>query len=118
MPLNTQILRDGEIMKLRWGGFHVAAMVMAASADSGEGPYKDMPAFVKEARALMAKQGSIGVNPGDVFSLTNYYIIAETPLNSGDYTLKEAWSFQDNVDGELLELKPGDVLKAYRSHSG
>ena len=116
MPLNTQILRNGEVLPLRWGGFHVAAMVMAAAADSGEGPYKDMDSFVTEMRELMKRQESIGINPGNVFEMTNYFTIAATPLNGGGYTLKDRWVFHDNMDGEDLELLPGDELKAWRSH--
>lgn len=116
MPLNTRIMRGGEVLPLRWGSFHVAAMVIAASADSGKGPYKDMKAFVKEAKALMKKQGNIGISPNDIFNLTDYYVIGATPLNAGGYTLKKRWAFVDKTDGETLELLPGDELSAWRSN--
>jgi hypothetical protein len=117
MPLQTQIIRDGEVMKLKWGGFHVAAMVIAASADSGQGPYKDMSAFQKEIKDLMEKQDAVGVNPSDVWSLMDYGAISATPMGTGgEYELKERWVFHDNSDGEVLELLPGDILRAWRGH--
>jgi hypothetical protein len=115
MPLNTQIMRDGKVLKVKWGGFHVAAMVIAASADSGKGPYKDMKSFKAEIKGLMEKQGAVGINPSDTWSLMDYGAISMTPLNAADYTLKERWVFQDNTDGEKWELLPGDVLKMWRN---
>jgi len=115
MPLNTQIKRDGKVLPLNWGGFHVAAMVIAVSADSGTGPYQDMKSFVDEAKGLMEKQGTIGISPGSVFRLTDYTVIGATPLNSKSYKLKKRWKFTDIVDGEVLELLPGDELSAWRS---
>lgn len=115
MPLNTQILRDGKSLNLKWGGFHVAAMVIAASADSGRGPYQDMVSFKTEARGLMERQGSIGITAHDAFKLCDYSVMAATPLNEGSYTLKEAWTFYDNMDGETLALLPGDELVAHRN---
>jgi len=116
MPLNTQIKRGGKLLALPngWGGFHVAAMVIAAAADSGQGPYEDMESFVDEALNLNESQGFIGIKPSDVFNLMNYMVIAQTPLNHGGYTLKQPWSFKDTADGELLELLPGDELIAWR----
>jgi hypothetical protein len=116
MPLNTRIKRDGKVLPLKWGGFHVAAMVIAASADSGAGPYEDMKGFVEEARSLMKEQGTIGISPGTVFKLTDYPIIGATPLRAKAYVLKERWKFTDMVDGETLELLPGDELSAWRTH--
>lgn len=114
MPLHTTILRDGKPLKLKWGGFHVAAMVIAASADSGRGPYQDMEAFVAEANILMAKNGQIGISPKDVFALADYAVLGQTPMNDGDYVLKQRWAFHDNADGGSLELLPGDTLRAGR----
>lgn len=90
-------------------------MVIASSADSGEGPYEDMESFGREARELMKTQGGIGINSHEAFDLATYGALAATPLNRGGYTLKERWSFQDNTDGEVLELLPGDELLASRS---
>jgi len=116
MPLNTRIKRDGKPLSLPngWGSFHVTAMILAAAADSGQGPYEDMPAFIEEAKGLMKSQGRIGVAPHDTWNLMNYYMIATTPLNHGGYVLKERWEFIDKQDGEVLELLPGDELIAWR----
>jgi hypothetical protein len=116
MPLNTQIKRGGKVLRLKWGNFHVAAMVIAASADSGVGPYEDMKSFVEEAKSLMEKQGTIGISPYSVFQLTDYAMIGATPLNAEPYVLKERWKFTDTTDGEVLELLPGDELSARRVH--
>lgn len=115
MPLNTRITRDDKDLKLRWGGFHIAAMVYAVTIDSGEGPFKDNAAVQKEAKELMEKQGEIGVTPNDAFGLSMYHVIGATPLNDGPYTLKSEIKFRDTADGELLILKPGDILDAWRS---
>ena len=117
MPLNTQIIRDGEPLKMPngWGGFHVAAMVIAASFDSGRGPYKDMESFKEEVEGLLEKQGAIGINQSDVWQLMDYGTLSMTPLNEGEWTMTREMRFQDNTDGEILELKAGDVLRAYRS---
>lgn len=114
MPLNTQIIRKGEALKLKWSGFHLACMVIAASADSGKGPWSDE--YLKGlAEHFAADETPSEVTREVIFSLTNYLVIAATPLNNGDYTLVHGYKFVDQADGELLELKPGDVLQAYRS---
>lgn len=116
MPLNTEILRDGEVRQIRWGQFHVAAMVYAASYDSGQGPFDDMESFKSEVEQLMETQGAIGINPIDSFNLAAYHVLAATPLNGGSYTIENATLvFQDNTDGEKFDIKPGDVLKAWRT---
>jgi hypothetical protein len=91
-------------------------MIIATSADSGVGPYEDMKSFIEEAKSLMEKQGTIGISPGSVFRLTDYPVIAATPLNGKPYVLKERWKFTDIADGEVLELLPGDELSAWRSY--
>lgn len=116
MPLETTIVRGTEPLKLNWGGFHVAAMVYAVTIDSGQGPFKDNQSVAEQAKALMEKDGRIGVTPKDVFDLTDYYVIAATPLNSDAWILTQDLTFIDVMDGEVLELKRGDVLRAYRSY--
>jgi len=114
MPLDTQIKRNGKLLAMPegWGGFHVAAMVFAASMDSGEGPFPD--------NSLMGiyktddHSARLGVSQRDVWSLVDYSAIGRTPLNMGSYTLKADYTFVDNMDGEVLDLKAGDVLMAYR----
>lgn len=155
MPLNTEIIRDGETLKLRWGAFHITAMVIAASIDSGESPFKGMKKghrYYKhnyklltghdypgefhssecfkdmdnpEARiqdendpmlcAICGKVLPIIITRGDTFQITSYLTIGATPLNNGEYALKSDYEFLDATDGEILQLKAGDKLIAYRT---
>lgn len=123
MPLNTQIERKGEALPVRWGEFHVACMVLAAAWDSGEGPFTDntdprdrdeKPKFAN-GDELDYPVEPYPVSPREVFNLVMYPIISATPLNSGEYVLKREHRFVDVTDGEVLELLPGDVLKAWRN---
>lgn len=128
MPLNTQILRNGETLKLKWTDFHVAAMVCASSWDAGKGPFENnTPKFKwgggetipKEWRGKdesLYPEVPCPITPYDGFKLAMYHVIGATPLNNGPYTLKKKHKFVDTTDSEVLELLPGDVLKAWRSH--
>jgi hypothetical protein len=115
MPLNTQIVRNGEPLKLPhgWGGFHVAAMVIAVALDTGEGPWEDNT-LVGLFGADANSEDPIGITQKDSFDLVNYGALAATALNSGSYTLKGTYTFIDRSDGEEFILKSGDVLHAYR----
>lgn len=115
MPLNTQIVRNGESLPLRWGDFHVAAMVQAATIDSGQGPYVDNADVQKTALRLMEEQGNIAITPDQGWRLASYDVIGATPLNHGEWTMTRRLVFIDVTDGEELELLPGDVLKMSRS---
>lgn len=118
MPLNTQITRDGKVRKVRWGGFHVAAMVFVAALDSESGGlYEHMVEKSKETGEELPKPDEqISISPADVWTLMDYGVIAMTPLNSGSYTAKRTWTFIDPSDGEVFVIKPGDVLSAWRGH--
>lgn len=113
MPLNTEILRDGKPLPIRWGQFHVAAMVLAATFDSGQGPYEDNRPEIIVGEGY-SPDVPIGIPRSIAFQLTSYGAIATTPLNDGEYTLKAGYTFADASDGEIFELKPGDTLIAYR----
>lgn len=125
MPLNTRIIRDGEPLQIRWGDFHVAAMVCAAAYDSGQGPFEgeQKPAFrYGEGDHEWANRTAdeypevpCPITPRDSFTMADYYVIATTPLNDGEYVLKGEHRFLDCMDGEILHLLPGDVLQAWRS---
>lgn len=118
MPLNTQIIRDGQELTLRWGGFHVAAMVLAAALDSGKGPFDDntLAGLYEDGSELPDYPDEpIPVSRKDVFSLMSYGALAATPLGDGRYILKGRHHFVDIADGEDLVLQPGDVLVAQRS---
>jgi hypothetical protein len=113
MPLNTAIYRNGKPLSLRWGGFHMVAMTLAAAIDSQEGELIRILKDNEGGRELLSYD-PIPLSPGDVWSLTGYHIVAATPLNTGDYTLKGSYRFTDPTDDELLELLPGDVLSMSR----
>ena len=119
MPLNTFIERDGEPLQLRWGGFHMCAMVFAASWDSGEGIFEDNtePEMEEPEYANKEGHGPLGHYIHPSYSMMiSYPHIGMTPLNNGPYILKKDYRFVDAQDGEILDLKAGDKLIAYRSH--
>ncbi|HSW91514.1 MAG TPA: hypothetical protein VLG09_02620 [Candidatus Saccharimonadales bacterium] len=113
MPLNTQIKRDGDALIIAWGSFHVAAMIIAASYDSGKGPFEDN---TEPEMAVNKETGERGhyISPSDCFLLCDYGHIAMTPLNDGPYTLTRSYTFVDGMDGEVFTLQAGDVLKMWR----
>lgn len=116
MPLITRVFRDGQPLQLRWGGFHVAAMILASAMDSGRGAFTDT-----RPEAIVP-----GWEPGDGILLTRETItpitigiisyLSRSPMNdTGMYTLKAEYAFKDDADGEEFILLPGDELAAYRS---
>lgn len=117
MPLNTVIKRNGKTLKVRWGGFHVAAMVCAAAWDSGEGPFTDgntEPEMMTQATPQGEEVTGHYLGMKDAWELMSYPVIATTPLNSGGYTLEHDYTFVDCSDGEIFPLKKGDELIAFR----
>lgn len=119
MPLATQIIRDGEPLKLHWGEFHVAAMALAASFDSEDcGNAISAPEKIYEGHGDPREWECYPDAPFPVsqlvaFLLSSYAALSNTPLSGGEYTLKGKHKFHDQADGEVLELLPGDVLKAW-----
>lgn len=119
MPLETSITRNGKLLQLRWGGFHLAAMILAATIDSGKGPFEDntLEGLIGKENAGKYPQQAISINPADANAIIGfgYPTLFATPLGNGNYTLKSAHRFEDTEDGEILELLPGDVLSAHRT---
>jgi hypothetical protein len=83
MPLNTQIMRDGEAVKLSWCDFHVAAMLYAIAFErrlDGTGPNANLD-YPTEPQ---------GLSPRNIFDVTNYptigYVCPQGPLRSGERT--------------------------------
>lgn len=114
MPLNTSVERNGELLKLRWGNFHVAAMALAASFDEGTNVIGN-PDKVYDGKTFdNYPDDPFPVSRQVAFMLTDYGALGNTPLNMGAYTLTKRHQFVDLEDGEVLELLPGDVLRAYR----
>jgi len=122
MPLNTQIIRDGKPLKIKWGGFHVVAMTLAAAFDSGEGPFDgaQKPKYTYTEGEYKGKTEAdypdvpCPISQANLWDLMGYHVISTTPLNRGGYKLKNKHRFLDITDNELLELLPGDELIAYR----
>lgn len=116
MPLNTQILRNGKALSIRWGGFHVAAMALASAFDSGEGPLADITKIYAVEPALFDcyPDAPFPISRSIEFHLTSYSALAQTPLNNGSYTLQYKHQFRDMEDGEIFVLLPGDTLVAFR----
>ena len=118
MPLNTQVKRNGRTRKIRWGGFHVAAMTLAAALDSQEGElYDHMAKYAEEHDDPIPsdEDGPITISPSDVWNLMGYHVIAATPLNNGSYVMQSTIKFVDVTDGEVFELRKGDELLAWRN---
>jgi hypothetical protein len=132
MPLNTRIIRDGEPLKLRWSGFHVAAMAVAASVDDpslGKSIFEDktldrpdfeygptVPANPEWAGADQSRYPEVPcpISPRDAFEIGSYPMLGLTPLNDRRYVLKREHAFVDVTNGEVLRLLPGDELVAFR----
>jgi len=112
MPLNTIVKRGGKTRSIRWGGFHVAAMTLAAAIDSKEGKLYEL--LAKDEPTIL-EADPIELGPGDVFNLVGYHILAATPLNNGSYVMKGTMTFVDLTDDEKFVLKAGDELVAFRS---
>lgn len=102
-------------------------MVCASAWDSGKGPFENnTPAFKwggdeelpdewRSKDESSYPKVPCPITPKDAFQLAMYHVIGATPLNDGPYTLKNPHKFVDTTDSEVLELLPGDILKAWRS---
>jgi hypothetical protein len=116
LPLHTSITRDGELLQLAWGDFHVAVMAIASSVDAERGLYEDPVDAARNARDLMNRNGCIGIDHGTVFAICMYHVLGSTPVGeSGFYKLTKDWTFYDNSDGERFVLKAGDELRMSRN---
>ena len=109
MPLGTQIKRNGQLLKIRWSGFHVAAMVVVTQLDrSAVSCEAACPGYKDGEQVLLTRH--------DVFEYVSYGAIGASPLYTGSYTLEHGpYVFIDETNGEVFEFKVGDVLSAYRS---
>jgi hypothetical protein len=111
--LNTQVIRNGEPLKLRWSDFHIAAMALASAFEDGKGPLGDQRNVYENVKHVHPYM-PFPITGGIAFLVSTYQALAQTPLSGGSYVLKHTHSFIDLVDGEVLELLPGDELIAYR----
>ena len=113
MPLETQIERSGKTLHVRWGYFHLNAMYTAAIKES-----------VPNKKGLIAgdEEKTFGeLADGELINFGDCYIyglsIPGCPLvERGEQTLLQTHTFTDTYDGEVFTLKPGDILRAWRSY--
>jgi hypothetical protein len=119
MPLNTEIIRNGESLKLNWGEFHVAAMILATIME--DFPMKDVGSWTYNDGEYEGKtekdypEVPLPIGWAEAFRLVDYGVIGNTRLGSESVVLTKVHRFLDITDRELFELFPGDILKAYRS---
>lgn len=111
MPLNTQIVVNGETLSLRWGDFHIAAMTIASAIDAGKFPCE---MFKKDPRPEGYPETAIGIG-SEAWTIASYPYIAASPLNVGEYVLKNDHKFEDLTDGEVLVMPAGTTLRAWRN---
>lgn len=124
MPLETGISRNGELLQLRWGYFHLAAMCIAEWLDDGKYTIETLFPLEEqkddEVRAELVKLYAeyperpiiVGRSLINTITYAGYYGPMSTCKwgNHGSYTLKGKHHFKDATDGEILTLLPGDIL--------
>jgi len=106
MPLNTRIERDGEVLKLEggWTWFALSAFMTAAfKEDSPDMEYDDGKTFGQLAEGYWV----------DFSMAPIYYMEGARVITRGCQTLRYDHHFEG--PGQVLDLKQGDVLIAYRS---
>jgi hypothetical protein len=128
MPLTTQIRRDGELVPVSWGAFHIAAMAIASCLD-GHGRDDVREELEEMITSLRSGARNVGEYPehalgadadlgipvpqGLCFQLTDYGALGVCGLDEAPI-LKKRYTFWDPADGEIFTLEPGDQLFAYR----
>lgn len=129
MPLNTQIIRDGEPMSVRWGNFHVAAMAIASALDGHADDKALADAFEKDITEMRSGARNVNDYPESLlgpdadlgipvpaswcFQLSDYGALGACGLDKAP-VLTKRYTFWDPSDDEIFTLLPGDKLVAYR----
>ena len=115
MPLFTQIERDGNMLELRWGEFHVACMKLAAWFDNKSDEEMKKVITGDENDPNEYPETPLGLGSLDILSVVGYGVLSETELASkGVQVLNKVHRFVDVEDNEVFELLPGDTLKMWR----
>ena len=117
MPLKTQIIRSGKSVPLRWGDFHIAAMVLASSFDAETfipHPWDVYEKFQEPEYWECYPDAPFPIHRNISWDLSNYPVIWKSPLGNTEYVLTRRHAFRDLDDGEILKLYPGDILMAWR----
>lgn len=141
MPLNTQVLRNGKPVPGGGNWWIVGAMMIAASIDSGKGPFEENTFMGIEGRERPSEWhdpnycSGLDQDKDDQFLCTgcakafpvvigvsfmnrsvHYGTLGMTPLNDGRYTVKNGpYMFADQMSGKVFTIETGDVLVAFRS---
>jgi hypothetical protein len=89
MPANTQIIRDGKPVLLRWGMWHVNCLYDAAALEDSRVVVK-----LKDGRSEFFYMGF--------------------PNHPATYVFRKYHRFVDETDGEVFEIFPGDQYSAWR----
>lgn len=89
MPAETQLVRDGKPVNLRWGWWHVDCL----------------------RTAVMNEDTRMAVPIHDGRSQPFYMGLLNNP---GTYKFRKDHTFIDETDGEVFEIKEGDEYSAYR----
>jgi hypothetical protein len=107
MPLNTEVHRNGKLLKLNWDYTTLSCMMTAAFKEE----------FPEEEFAEGRTYGSLKEGQWVDFTYSPLYYIDPAPsvLSKGRQTLKNRHVFQIAEDEELV-FEAGDVLRAWRSH--
>jgi hypothetical protein len=118
MPLNTQILRDGENYKPEggWQQFHACAMLVAVMFET---EYQDM----KPNENVNYPDEAQFISPRNIFEFMNYPTISDA-VPGGKYVVTKPHKFAglnmsegERIDSMLqIEFQPGDELIFWRSH--
>jgi hypothetical protein len=89
MPLCTQIVRDGETLRMPngWGWWHVVCMNLQSQTDETTDP-------AQQDRTI--SDGPLGQS------------------KTGEVVVQYATAYRDPSDGEVLTLQPGDILRMWR----
>lgn len=112
MPLELQVLRNGEPRTISWGYFHLNCIYTTAIKE-GAPDYKGLIAGDEEKTFG-------GLEDGQYIDFSMCYIYGlDIPgvdlIQRGRQIVKERHKYVDSFDGEVFVLEPGDVLTAWRS---
>ncbi len=114
MPLNISVKRNGKPVKFTWDDVTLNCVLTAAIQESDPDlAYDGEKTFGNLPEGKFVDLASTGV----------YYIDTKCPLwKSGRLTLDRDhnWTFKSsdpNYEDRIIDLKAGDVIEMYRSHS-
>lgn len=111
MPINSQIIRDGQTLPVRWSQFHIAAMAIAIMFEE---PEKWDGAKPNDDIIELYPGSPQPIGPRDTFMIVTYPVLAAVWDDRDEVTLEHAHAFEDVSDGEVFKLNKGDKLRIWR----